>query len=94
MIDKIKLWFRQRTLDKEQENIRKWTRMKIHRIDSKGKGLIIFTYGSPEYMVSGRAAMRIRDEIRPLFAEKFPNYTVLFVPFYTSLTGIVEENWE
>ena len=85
MIDRIRRWNQQRKMKKT---------MKVFSISPNSKGMIIFTYGMPEYMVSGKAVMKLRDEMRIHFAEKFPNYIVMFVPFYISLTGIVEESLE
>lgn len=92
MIDRIRFWFWKHKINRHQKRMEKWsTPMTVHTLDPNGTGIIIFTYGLPDYMVSGNVADKLRNKLTPIFEERFPNYIVIFIPFYVKMTNILEE---
>lgn len=55
---------------------------KVFGVDEDTEGIMTITYGTEEYMVSGKTARRIFDQIEPVLKERFPQLAFVLVPFY------------
>jgi len=85
LIDKFRNWLWRRNQRKQITNAAEWINIKLFELDPKGSGIMIFTYGTPDYMVSGRAAEHLAKKIKPVLKERYPNYTFLFLPFFVNV---------
>lgn len=74
--------------EKEFDRAHKWLVVQVWHLDPEGSGIVIFTYGTPDYMVSGRAADRLKKKLAPTLKKRYPNYTFIFLPFYMKLEGV------
>lgn len=77
----------------ELEDAKEWVKiqMQVLKINPDSKGIIVFTYGTEDYMVSGAVGKRLSDNILPELKEKFPNHSFIFVPFYISVSDVLKD---
>lgn len=94
MIEKIKAYFQRRRYEKFYANIDNWVHVNVITLDPKGKGVVIFKYGMPDYMVSGKVAEKLKIYLTPIFEKNFPNYTFIFIPFFISVSNVIQEGVE
>jgi hypothetical protein len=88
LIDRIRFWRWQRQQKKDYESALRFLDVQVHYLDPEGSGIVIFQYGTPDYIVSGRAAEKLKKNLELVLQEKYPNYTFLFLPFYMRLEDI------
>ena len=74
--------------EERDKNALESIKVQLQEIDKDTEGLFVFTYGSPDYMVSGKAATRILRRVTPFLKEKFPEMVTLLVPHYMELTTL------
>ncbi|KKN51938.1 hypothetical protein LCGC14_0617750 [marine sediment metagenome] len=73
---------------KDQESALRFLDVQVWHLDPKGSGIVVFQYGTPDYMVSGRFIEKMKKHLEPVLKERYPNYTFLFLPFYVRLEDI------
>jgi len=94
MIEKIKTYFKKRSYEKHMLNMDSWVSFNVMTLDPKGKGVVVFKYGMPDYMVSGKIVEKMHKQLKPVFDKKFPNYTFIFIPFFVSISNVIQEGVE
>ena len=62
----------------------------LREIDPSTKGIITLTYGLENYMVSSNVAKKIFNGIAPALKEKFPDIVFILIPFYISMSEVME----
>lgn len=74
----------------ERKEIDEWIKVQLVNLNADANGIVTFTYGSEDYMVSGKAAKRIAEEIMPQLNILFPNVVFLFLPWYITVSDLKE----
>ena len=75
--------------EKEIQEAKDWINIQVEEINPDTKGVMIFTFGTENYVVSGNAAKKIYEQAIPVLKEKFPNYVFLFLPFYIKVEDVI-----
>jgi hypothetical protein len=76
------------------ESAEEWLELQLKDMDENTSGILIFRYGTPEFMVAGKTAKKVMsDEARAKIKEMFPNVLVLTLPFYFTAEMINLEDY-
>ena len=57
----------------------------IHDIPKDMKGLMVLTYGTPDYMVSGNAARQVANALKEKIEDDYPNLHVVLKPHWMKM---------
>lgn len=68
--------------EKQLEEDFKSVETQILELSPDTKGIVLIRYGTPDYMVSGRAAKKIFEKIAVQLTEKFQGTSFVLLPFY------------
>ena len=85
--NRYRFWRYKRQQKKDYENAIRFLDVQVWHLDPKGSGIVVFQYGTPDYMVSGKSAERLKDKLEPAL-KRYPNYTFIFLPFYATIKGV------
>lgn len=66
----------------EVKQAQEWMKHQLEEIDPDKSGVLIFSYGTENYSVSGNAAKKVFTGFKDHFRKRFPKLLVLMVPFW------------
>ena len=78
--------------EKQLEDDFKMIQSQLLEMDPNTEGILVMTYGTKDYMVSGGAAHKIMKHVSPVIKDRHPGLTALLLPWYMKIEYLnVEE---